>query len=402
MELDLSIEDAKFRDEVREFLDQSLTEHIKQCSASSPGVFDEPEIALEWQKILHQKGWLVYYWPEEYGGLGWSPIRKYIFERECALAGTPALSPLGLKLLGPVICEFGTKEQKDRILPRIQTAEDYWCQGFSEPGSGSDLASLSTKAVIQDGKYVINGSKIWQTHAHHADKIFCLVRTSQEDRPQKGISFLMIDMEQPGVSVRPILSMSGEHEVNQVFFDNAEADLENLVGEEGQGWAIAKFLLENERGGTYFGPRALTNLEKIWAQAEKTPNGSAGMMSDDKDFQDAWKRVKLVAQGLETTELRILSELADGNPPGPNTSIMKLIGSNLRQDMDKLALSLAGYHGLNLETSRPLYGNSRPELVDDEFSQLAAPRYLNSRAWTIFGGSNEVQRTIIAKTVLGL
>ena len=372
MEFDLSLEDANFRDEVRGFLSSALPDHLRQCSASSPGVFDEPEIALEWQRILHEKGWLVYYWPKAYGGLEWSPIRKYIFERERALAGTPSLSPLGLKLLGPVICEFGTDEQKERILPRIQTAEDYWCQGFSEPGSGSDLASLKTKAELKDGRYIINGSKIWQTHAHHADHIFCLVRTSQEDRPQKGISFLLIDMKQPGVTVRPILSMSGEHEVNQVFFDNAVAGQENLVGQEGQGWSIAKFLLQNERGGSCFGPRILKQLNDIWKRAETISNGSAGMMSDERDFQDAWKKAKLVAQGLETTELRILSEMAMGNPPGPNTSIVKLIASNLRQDIDKLALSLAGYHGLNLETSRPLYGNSRPELVDDEFSQLVA------------------------------
>jgi len=402
MGMQFSDADIRFRDEVRDFLDTHLTEQIREGSRATPSVFVEPDIAMHWQRILHEKGWLVYHWPEAYGGLRWSPVQKYIFERECALADAPVLPVLGLKLLGPVICEFGSAEQKVKILPRIQTAEDYWCQGFSEPGSGSDLASLKTSAVFKDGNYVVNGSKLWTTHAHHATHCFALVKTNTEVKPQKGISFLLIDMDQPGVKVSSIESMSGDHEVNQVFFDDALAGPENLVGEEGEGWTIAKFLLQNERGGGCYAPKLIAELKSIYARACITRNGDQGTMNDNVDFLKRYKTIMLEAQGLETTELRILADLAQGRPLGPNSSIMKLIGSNLRQQVDSLALSLAGYSGLNLETSRPLYGNEKPPLIDDEFAQLAAPAYLNGRAWTIFGGTNEVQRTIIAKTVLGL
>jgi alkylation response protein AidB-like acyl-CoA dehydrogenase len=365
-------------------------------------VFVEPDIAMEWQQILHEKGWLVYHWPVEHGGTGWTPTQKYIFEKECALADAPSLPVLGLRLLGPVIYEFGSDEQKARILPRIQTAEDYWCQGFSEPGAGSDLASLATKAEFRNGKYIVNGSKIWTTHAHHATHIFALVRTDPTVKPQEGISFLLIDMRQPGVSVRPIYGMAGDHEVNQVFFDDAETEPENLVGAEGQGWTIAKFLLENERGGSCFGPKLIADIGRIRERARMTPDGDDASLADDGDFMRRLARIELEAQGLETTELRILADVANGRPPGPQTSIIKLAASNLRQQVDAAALTAAGYYGLNLETQRPLYGNERPELLDGEAAQIAAPKYLNSRAWTIFGGSNEVQRSIIAKTVLGL
>ncbi|MEM9750934.1 MAG: acyl-CoA dehydrogenase family protein [Pseudomonadota bacterium] len=402
MNITLTNDDLDFRDEVRAFLAEALPQRLRDKAAATPSVFVEPDVSLEWQKTLHEKGWLVYHWPEEFGGTGWTPIQRYLFERECALAGAPSLPVLGLKLLGPVICEFGTKEQQARVLPGIQTADDYWCQGFSEPGAGSDLASLKTKAELKDGRYVINGSKIWTTHAHHSTHIFCLVRTKQDVKQQEGISFLLVDLRQPGVKVRPIISMAGDHEVNEVFFDNAETEAENLVGEEGQGWTIAKFLLENERGGSCFAPKLLADLEKIRTRLEKTPDGEDGVLSNDAELTRRIAEIELEAQALETTELRILADLAQGRPAGPNTSIVKLVASDLRQKVDATALSVAGYYGLNLETQRPLYGNNRPAVLDDEFSQLAAPNYLNGRAWTIFGGTNEVQRSIIAKTVLGL
>lgn len=402
MELQLSDEDRLFQNEVREFLDTHLSEDLREGARMSPSVFVEPDIALPWQKILNDKGWLVHHWPKAHGGQGWTAVQKYIFERECALADAPALSVLGLKLLGPVICEFGSDKQKADLLPRIRTGEDYWCQGFSEPGAGSDLASLKTSAVLKDGKYVVNGSKLWTTHAHHANKIFALVRTNQDIKPQLGISFLLIDMDQPGVTISPIKSMSHDHEVNQVFLDDAVADVDNLVGEEGQGWTIAKFLLENERGGSCFGPKLLADLDQIRLRAERTANGHRGMMSASESFKISLAELTLEAQSLETTELRLLAELSQGRAIGPNSSIVKLVASDLRQKVDSLALSLSGYSGLNLECMRPLYGKNRPPFIDDEFAQMAAPSYLNGRAWTIFGGSNEVQRTIIAKTVLGL
>jgi len=278
MKIHFNDAEIKFRDEVQDFLETHLTEQIREGSRATPSAFVEPDIAMHWQRILYEKGWLVYHWPETYGGTGWSPVQKYIFEKECVLADAPALPVLGLKLLGPVICEFGSDEQKAKILPRIKTAEDYWCQSFSEPGSGSDLASLKTTAVLKDGNYVINGSKLWTTHAHHATHCFALVKTNTDVKAQKGISFILIDMDQPGVKVRPIENMSGDHEVNQVFFDDVLASPDNLVGEEGQGWTIAKFLLQNERGGGCYAPKLIADLQSIYVRACTTKNGDQGMM----------------------------------------------------------------------------------------------------------------------------
>ena len=402
MDLALSQTEQDFLVEVQTFLSENLPQRLKDGMAATPGVFTEPDIGLEWQQILHAKGWLAYYWPAEYGGMDWSPIQKYLFERECALARAPKIAGMGLKLLGPIICAYGTDEQKDRVLPRILSGEDLWCQGFSETGAGSDLSSLKTKAVREGDKYIINGAKIWTTHAHHSTHIFCLVRTSNEEKQQNGISFVLVDMDQPGVSVRPIISLSGDHEVNEVFFDNAETGIENLVGEEGNGWSIAKFLLQNERGGTCFAPALIAALDRIRTYSASASNGHGSSLSQDQTFAKKLKRLELVAQGLEMTELRVLSDLAKGGKPGPATSFVKLIASNLRQEIDQLAMDSAGYAGLQLETIRPLYGNNVPEAIQDKHAQLAAPNYLNSRAWTIFGGTNEVQRTIIAKSVLSM
>ncbi len=402
MDMDFTPEELAFRDEVRAFLADNLPERLRDGAAKTPGVFVEPDIGLEWQRILHEKGWLASHWPKEDGGTGWTPTERYIFEKECAIAGAPALSILGLRLVGPVICKFGTPEQKARFLPRILSAEDLWCQGYSEPGSGSDLASLKTSARLEDGKYVVNGSKIWTTHAHYADWIFCLVRTDPDAKKQAGITFLLIPMDQPGISVTPIITLAGDHEVNAVFLDDAVTGEENRIGEEGQGWTIAKFLLENERGGSCHAPSLLVALDKIAALAADQPSGMGGTMAEDAEFARRIAGLRLEAQALEVTELRILAELSKGRPPGPQTSLTKLLGANLHQAVDRLAMDLFGYDGLQLPVERPLYGNEAPEPVGDRAAQMAAPRYLNGRAWTIFGGSDEVQKNIIAKTVLGL
>lgn len=402
MDLDFSPEDTAFRKEVRRFLDENLPEHLREGARATPGVFVEPDIGSEWQAILHRKGWLAYNWPVECGGTGWTPIQRYIFEKECALADAPSLPVLSLKLLGPVICRFGTAEQKAHILPRILDGTDFWCQGFSEPGSGSDLASLKTRAERQGDHYVINGQKIWTTHAHHANRIFCLVKTSQSEKPQRSISFLLVDMDQPGIEVRPIIGLAGDHEVNEVYLDDVRTPADHLVGEEGQGWTIAKFLLENERGGACHAPKLLSDLARIRAAAKTEPDGRGGCMADDRTFMARLARIELEAQALEMTELRVLAEMAKGLPPGPQTSLSKMVASTLRQQVDALAMHLYGHAGLALETRRPLYGDDAPQPLYGKEAQLAAPRYLNSRAWTIFGGTNEIQRTIIAKTVLGL
>lgn len=402
MDLQFSAQDEAFRAEVCKFLENHLPERLRTGMRATPTVFVEPDIGREWQAILHEKGWLAYNWPVDCGGTGWSMTQRYIFEKECALADAPSLPVLSLKLLGPVICRFGTDEQKATILPRILDGRDYWCQGFSEPGSGSDLASLKSKAERKDDHYLINGHKLWTTHAQHASHIFCLLRTNSAVKPQAGISFILVDMNQPGVEVRPIIGLAGDHEVNEVYLDNAIAPLDNLIGEEGSGWTIAKFLLENERGGACHAPKLLSDLEKLRKAATAQPDGMGRTMAEDSSFMTALGRTELEAQALEMTELRILAEMAKGLPPGPQTSLCKMVASTLRQEVDGLAMRLYGYAGLALEQQRPLYGNSAPEALTNKEAQVAAPRYLNSRAWTIFGGTNEVQRTIIAKTVLGL
>jgi len=401
MDIALSPAETAFRDEVRAFLASSLPEALREGAARTPSVFVEPEIGQEWNKVLNAQGWLAYQWPVEHGGTGWSPTERYIFEKECALAGAPGLTVLALKLVAPVIWAFGTEAQKRFYLPRILSGEDYWCQGFSEPGSGSDLASLQCRARLEGDHYVVNGSKIWTTHAHHANRMFALVRTDAQARKQAGISFLLIDMAQPGITVRPILTLAGDHEVNQVFLEDVRVPVTDRVGEEGAGWAIAKFLLENERGGSCHAPKLGYDLDKIEAAAAHEPDGKGGKLAGDPQWRRRVANARLGVQSLEMIELRILDGIAKGREPGPQTSLCKLLASNLRQEVDGLAVDLYGAAGLQLDPARPFYvGNTAP--LHSPEAQAAAARYLNSRAWTIFGGTNEVQLGIIAKTVLGL
>ncbi len=402
MDMNFSPEDLAFREEVRTFLADKLPDRLRDGARRTPGVFVEPDIGMEWHRILNDRGWVAPHWPKEDGGTGWTPAQKYIFEKECALAGAPSISILGLRLVGPVICEFGTPEQKAHFLPRILAGDDYWCQGYSEPGSGSDLASLKTAARLDGDEYVVNGSKIWTTHAHHANWIFALVRTDNSGKKQSGITFLLLPMDQAGIEVTPIHSMSGDHEVNQVFFSDARTSVENRIGEEGAGWSIAKFLLENERGGSCFAPRLIQSIEKLEQLAKEQPSGVNGAMAHDARFRDRLARARLEAEALEFTELRILAELAKGRAPGPQTSLVKLLGANIGQEIDTLRLELIGPDALQLPLERPLYGNEAPEPVGSELAQTSMGRYLNNRAATIFGGSDEVQKNIIAKTVLGL
>ncbi|AOR75472.1 acyl-CoA dehydrogenase family protein [Novosphingobium resinovorum] len=402
MDIELSPQDAAFRDEVRTFLRDYLPAEVKAGAAATPSVFVEPEIGQAWNAVLNKQGWLGYQWPAEHGGTGWTPLQRYLFEKECAAAGAPNLTVLGLKLLAPVIYNFGTDAQKAEVLPRILSGEDYWCQGFSEPGAGSDLASLKTRAVREGDHYRVNGSKIWTTHAHHANRMFTLVRTNTEVKKQAGISFLLIDLDTPGVSVRPILTNAGDHEVNQVFLEDVMVPAENLVGGEGDGWTIAKFLLENERGGSCHAPKLGYDLDQIEAAAKDESDGKGGILADQTDWRRRVAKARLSVNALEMIELKIISEIAKGRKAGPQTSLTKLLASNLRQEIDLLAVDLYGPAGLQLETARPLYGDNAPAAVHSKAAQVASARYLNSRAWTIFGGTNEVQSTIIAKSVLGL
>ncbi len=398
----LTAEELAFRDEVRAFLNDHLDNRLRRGARLTPTVFAEPDIGREWQRILHEKGWFGYCWPQGYGGTGWGPVKQYIFDKECALAHAPELPGLSLKLLGPVLHRFGTEAQKAYYLPRILSGEHYWCQGFSEPSSGSDLASLKTRAIRDGNNWIIDGSKLWTTHAHFADHMFCLARTNPDVKRQAGISFFLIDMRQPGIKVQPILSIAGDHEVNAVFLDGVVVPDSDMVGEEGQGWTIAKSLLENERGGSCHAPVLLATLADLRQQAAQTPDGNGGSLITDVSFSTALARAEFEAQGLEITELRILDDISHGRPAGPQTSLVKLVASNLRQEISRLAVRLHGYAGLQLPHQRPLYGDDAPEPILGEAAQIASANYLNARAWTIFGGSNEVQRTIIARTVLHL
>ena len=402
MDIQLSKADEEFRDTVREFLATELTPKVREATAQTPTVFVEPDIHNAWAAALNRRGWLAYQWPAEHGGTGWTPVQRYLFEKECALAGAPNLTVLGLKLLAPVIITYGSEEQKAYYLPRILSGEDYWCQGFSEPGAGSDLASLKTRAVRDGDEYVINGSKIWTTHAHHANRMFALVRTDNSGRKQQGISFILIDMDTPGVAVRPIHTLAGDHEVNQVFLEDVRVPASNLVGEEGQGWEIAKFLLENERGGSCHAPKLLYDLSMVEKAAADEPDARGGVLADDPEWRRRVAELRLEVQSLDMIELKILADIANGRKPGPQTSLTKLLASQLRQKIDLLAVDLYGPAGLQLPAQRPLYGDNSSDPFISGGAQVASARYLNSRAWTIFGGTDEVQSTIIAKTVLGL
>ena len=400
MKFTFSKDEIDFRNEVKAFIDENLTERLRSGSRASTGVFVEPDIGKEWQTILAKKGWYNYYWPLDHGGQNWTATQKYIYEKELALADAPLLPVMGVKLLGPILCEYGTEWQKKEYLPKILSGEHFWCQGFSEPEAGSDLASLKTKAHKDGDKYIVNGSKIWTTQAHHATHIFCLVRTDASGPKQEGISFLLMELDQPGVEVRPIIGLAGDHEVNQIFFDNAKTHTDNLVGEEGQGWEIAKFLLTNERRGTSRAPKYVADIERIRELTHKTSNGCQGSMDADPFFSRELDELELEAKALEILELRILSDHTSGTLKSELVSVSKLLGSNLRQKIDTAALKVAGYGGVHLETKRPLYGNASPEPILNKEAQIAAPTYLNSRAWTIFGGTNEIQKTLIARELL--
>jgi acyl-CoA dehydrogenase len=391
LDLEFSPEDLAFQEEVRTFLRDKYPDHIREATDKTATVFVDAPPAMEWQKILVEKGWAVPSWPTEWGGTDWTPTQKYIWAVECGHAGTPAYNPLSLQLLAPVLFGFGSEEQKQEYLPKMLSGEHYWCQGFSEPGSGSDLASLKLKAERRDDHFLVNGSKIWQTHAHFADHIFCLVRTSNEGRPQAGISFLLIDMDSPGVTVEPIITMGLDHEVNQVFFEDVEVPLENLVGNEGDGWKCAKYLLEFERGGGIASPRRqrdLDHLKQVIADIEsRDPD-----FNSDGYFTKEIARIEIDIRALEMTELRILATMTAGGNPGPESSIIKLSSVDIEQRTDQLAVEAIGYDGLPF----------REGGVVPDYAETVVPTYLNSRAASIFGGSQEVQRNIIAKAVLGL
>jgi acyl-CoA dehydrogenase len=400
MNLDLTAQDIAFRDEVRDFLASALTPELRQAGRRATSVFMDKDFSLAWQKILHTRGWVAPSWPVEYGGPGWDEMQRSIFSAECARAGAPGLAPMGLKMVGPVIMGYGTAQQKAHYLPRILSGEDYWCQGYSEPGAGSDLASLQLAAALDGEHYVLSGSKIWTTHAHWANRMFCLVRTRREGKPQAGITFLLLDMDLPGITVRPIITLAGDHEVNQVFFDNVRVPVAGRVGEENSGWTVAKYLLEFERGGGS-APGLRVAFERLRGLAAAEMSGCGGRLIDDVDFRGKLAAAGVALDAIEMTERRVLAELASGNPPGPASSMLKTQGTELMQRLDELALEgLGAYAAVDQPQARAPGANT--DFVGPEHGLVATARYLNDRAASIYGGSNEIQRDIMARLVLGL
>ena len=400
MDLHFSAADAAFRDEVRAFLDENLTPELAEAGSLTTSVFTDKQWNLAWQKILYKKGWVAPSWPVEYGGTGWTEMQKYIWASECTRYGTPGLSPMGLRMCGPMLMKFGTKEQKDYYLPRILSGEDYWCQGYSEPGAGSDLASLQLKAVSDGDDYVLNGTKIWTTHAHFANMMFCLVRTDNSGKPQQGITFVLLDMTTPGIKVEPIITLAGEHEVNQVFFDDVRVPKKNRVGEENDGWTVAKYLLEFERGGA-FAASLEVGIEKIREVAAGERSGDGKRLIDDETFARKIAEAAIEVKAMEMTEHRVMAELAGGKNPGPASSMLKTRGTEMRQRLDEIAVETIGFYASADQHDARTPG-SNVEPVGPKEGMVFMPTYLNNRAASIYGGSNEVQRGIMAKLVLGL
>ena len=398
--MDMSFTQAEkaFQAEVRSFLADKLPARIS--NAVRGGKRLKKSDYEEWHDILSARGWLAVTWPKEYGGTGWSAVERFLFEEECCAAGAPRIVPFGVNMLAPVLIKFGSDEQKNHYLPRILDGTDWWCQGYSEPGAGSDLASLKCKAERQGDHYVVNGQKTWTTLGQHADWIFCLVRTASDGKPQEGISFLLIDMKTPGIEVRPILTLDGEHEVNEVFFDGVKVPAENLVGEENKGWTYAKFLLTHERtgiAGVGFSMTGLAHLKTI--AGDQRNHGKP--LADDPYFAARVARVEIELEAMKTTNLRALAAAAQGGAPGPESSMLKIKGTIIRQEINDLTRRALGPYAIPF-VSESLDQGYNEEPIGPDYAGTPAREYFNNRKLSIFGGSNEIQKNIIAKALLRL
>lgn len=407
MDLDFSKEDMAFRDEVRAFIAEAFDEDMRARAAQSKNGHIDKAGQIRWLKRLYDKGWIAPDWPVEYGGTGWSHAQKYIFDMEMALAGAPSTSNMGLKMCAPVVMAFGTPEQKAQHLPKILSSDVWWCQGYSEPGSGSDLASLSLKAERDGDHYVLNGSKIWTTYAQWADWMFCLVRTSNEEIRQKGITFLLLEMNAPGISIVPLPTLDGppegDQEINQVFFENVRVPISNRIGEEGQGWTYAKYLLQFERGNPY--AAGLTNqLNKVRKIAEVERSDGGARMIDDPDFRRKLMEMQIKVDVLNATELRMFAARTSGEAMGAASSMLKLEGSQAQQAVTELALEATGLYAQPFvrDTWAEIRGERNEPRAGPDYAATVAPTYFNYRKTSIYAGSNEIQHNIMAKMVLGL
>ncbi|WP_160121541.1 acyl-CoA dehydrogenase family protein [Rhodovarius lipocyclicus] len=399
MDLNFSPEELAFRQEVRDFIDANLPPATRQHLIEGKG--PTKEMVVEWQRILNKRGWAVPEWPVEWGGPGWSAAQRYIFREELQMA--PAPSPLGfnVNMCGPVVIQFGTEEQKKRFLPRMANLDDWWCQGFSEPGAGSDLAGLKTRAVREGDEWVINGQKTWTTLAQHADWIFVLARTNPTAKKQEGISFILCDMKTPGITVRPIITIEGGHEVNEVFFDNVRVPAENLVGEENKGWDCAKFLLGNERFGQARVGASRERIRRLKVIAAQTLDGGEPLMADP-EFRRQMTEIEVELKALEMTVMRVIAQdmkRRDGKP-NPATSVLKIKGTEIQQGVSELLMKAAGPYAW-VDGDPDAEGTNQWDVAPDWAYGLAGT-YFNWRKQSIYGGSNEIQRNIMAKAFLGL
>ncbi|WP_194832223.1 acyl-CoA dehydrogenase family protein [Nocardia sp. XZ_19_369] len=409
MDYDWSAADLAFRDEVREFLAAKLTPELRRAGRLATSVYPDHAASMAWQQILHERGWAAPAWPVQYGGCDWSLTQHYIFTRESTLAGAPALSPMGIKMVAHAIIAYGTPEQKAFYLPRILTGEVFFCQGYSEPEAGSDLASLTMAAVEDGDDLVCTGSKIWTTHATEANWIFCLVRTSRTGKKQQGITFLLIDMRTPGIEIRPLVMTSGEQVQNQVFFDNVRVPKSNVLGKIDEGWTVAKYLLVHERGGA-MAPYLQAMAQEIAVEAAEQTGPDGNSLIDDPAFAAKLAEARIRTEVLEILEYRTISAMSRGENPGPASSMLKILATELSQKLTELALTAAGPRGRVYQPHATAPGGPIAEFTppaDDyrsgeEWQAVAPLRYFNDRAGSIYAGSNEIQRNILAKAALGL
>ncbi len=398
MNLKFTAEERAFRTEVRDFLKKKLPARLQEKVRNHNHLSRDD--MLQWHAIVNERGWLATHWPQQYGGAGWNSVQSFIFETECARAHAPRVVPFGVNMLGPVLIKFGTEAQKNYWLPRILDGSDWWCQGYSEPGAGSDLAGLKTRAVLQGDHYIVNGQKTWTTLGQHANMMFCLVRTDPEAKKQEGISFLLIDMTSPGVEVRPIRLLDGSTEVNEVFLTDVKVPAENLVGDENRGWTCAKYLLTYERtniAGTGMSMAALAQLKQVATRIAR--NGRA--LADDPLFAARMARVEIELENMRITNLRVLAAVAGGGAPGAESSMLKIRGTQIRQEISSLYRRAMGpYARPFIEEALEAGFDGAP--VGPKEAASAAASYYNNRKLSIFGGSNEIQKNIIGKMILGL
>jgi len=398
LELLYDAEQLAFRDEVRAFMGSKAPPELAE-KARMGMRFDKEDLKL-WHGILYQKGWIAPKWAKQYGGAGFDPIQVHILDEEAFAAGMPRLQAFGIGMVGPVIIHFGNNEQKSRYLPPILSGEEFWCQGFSEPESGSDLASLKTRAERNGDNYIVNGQKTWTTHAHWADWMFCLVRTDRDVKQQEGISFLLVDMTSPGISVRPIITLDGEHQINEVFLENVEVPLANLIGEENKGWDYAKFLLSNERTGIAGVGQSKAEFARL-KTISRTEIRRGLPLSEDPLFKIKLADLELKLRALEITNLRMLMEEKDKGAPGPISSILKIVGSQVQQDIAALTMEAVGSYAAPF-IPESLDDAWNGKLAGPDYAAHATPYYFFRRKASIYGGSNEIQRNIISKHLLGL